>query len=283
MFKRDDRFFDVPRTARLTTIGRVELPILYYEASNVVALFRASRAGAERLLDRTGLVPQVDRRGDAIVALSFYDYRRTSIGPYREVGTALLALPRGVRQPRLGVAEMLTPARWRTSGAYVVDLPVTTPAACAAGREIWGYPKFVTDISYETGRRDFAGVVFEPVAGPAVDRAGARRIVTLRGGLGPGLAAPPLGVVTYSVLGDRSIRTTVTVRGRVHLRPAASLRLEVGPSGHPMAENLRTLGLSEGQDGSRPGIVFETDRFQSILPAGVSAPMAPEPAARAWA
>ena len=31
-------------------------------------------------------------------------------------------------------------------GIWVVDLPVTTKEAQAAGIELWGYPKYVTDI-----------------------------------------------------------------------------------------------------------------------------------------
>jgi hypothetical protein len=276
MFARRDRFFEVPRTTRATSGGPVDLPILYYDASNVVALFRASRAGAEALLEGTGLRPQLGRDGQAMVALSFYEYRRTSVGVYNEVGTAILALPRDARQSPLGVAEMLAPARWRTSGAFVVDLPVTTALANAAGREIWGYPKFVTDISFRLSGRDVESVVYEP-GSEASAQTRRRRIVALSGRMGPGLPAPPPGVTTYSVLQRTLMKTLIDVRGRVTMRAPGSVGLEIGQSAHPMARNLRTLGLGGLVDGGRstPDLIIETDRFQSILPAGVAVTVEP--------
>jgi hypothetical protein len=259
-----DRFFDVPRTTRATSEGPVELPIFYYDVSNVVALFRASRAGAERLLAGTGLVPQLGADGSAIAALSFYEYRRTTVGVYNEVGTAVLAMPRGARPPRLGLADMFTPTAWRTAGAYVVDLPVTTAAANAAGREIWGYPKFVTDISFRLRGREVETTVWDPGSPAGGPRT---RIVTLAGRLGPGLPAPPMGIVTYTVLDGSLLRTCIDVRGMVRVHAPGSARLEVGPSTHRMAENLRTLGLAE----ACPSMVVETDRFQSRLPPGNAA------------
>ncbi len=268
MLGSSDAFFRVPRTTRETSGGPVELPILYYDASNVVALFRASRAGAERLLEGTGYEPQLGLGGSATVALSFYEYRRTSVGVYNEVGTAILAVPRGARQPRLGVAEMLAPARWRTAGAFVVDLPVTTPIACAAGREIWGYPKFVTDISFYLRKRDFESVVYEPGGRGLGSVATANRIVSVSGHLGPGLPAPPLAVVTYTILDGMQVKTYIDVRGTVSVRAPGSVTLDVGASDHRMARNLRVLGLGEGK--VRPSLVMATARFQSVLPEGVA-------------
>jgi hypothetical protein len=262
-FLRGERFFDVPRTTRSTSEGAVALPILYHEVANVVALFHVSRDGAEGLLEGTGLAPQLAPDGRALAALSFYEYRRTSIGPYNEVGTTLLVRPQGARPSRLGIAEMFAPPRWRKGGAYVVDLPVTTAAASAAGREIWGYPKFITDISFRLAGRELACSVFDPDSAPQGQR---ERILALRGRLGPGLPAPPMGIVTFSVLDRMLWRTDIDVRGSVMVHTPGSVQLEVGPSRHRMAENLRTLGLT----GTRPILVIETERFQSRLPAGAA-------------
>jgi hypothetical protein len=247
------------------------LPILYYDASNVVALFSASATGAERLLRGTGLVPELGVLGDgtsALAALAFYQYRDTSLGAYHEVGTAILARPRDARARQLrgplGLAELFAPMRWRTTGLFVVDLPVTTAAADAAGRDIWGYPKFVTDISFLLRGRDVESTVYEP--GPT---SGAHHapIVTLRGQAGPGVRVPSPSLVTYTMLDGRLLRTCIDVRGSMNLRFAGSVKLEVGPCAHRMAENLRTLGLAR----ARPAWVLETDRFQSRLPAGAVA------------
>jgi len=249
-----DRFFRVPRTVQRTSQGLVDLPILYYDVRNVVAIFEARRDGVEAVLAGTGLVPGVlTRRDGALVGMSFYEYRDTSVGVYNEVGTAIFAVRQGERRPRLGIADLYRPVRRRQLGAYVLDLPVTTPLANAAGREIWGYPKFVTEIPFAREGRRVETAVLDP------DGQGA--ICTLSGAMGPGIPGPPLSLMTYTLLEGSLIRTHVDVRGTVEAHGAGSVSLRVGSSRHRMAENLRTLGLEE----ARPLFLMATDRFQSKL------------------
>lgn len=253
--RHDDRFFRVPTATRLTSEGPISLPILYFDVVNVVAMFDAPLAGASLLLEGTGLTPAVVG-GRAAVALSFYEYLDTSVGVYNEVGIAILATRRGEAMPRLGWADMMVPPPYRTLGAYVVDLPVTTAVANAAGREIWGYPKFVTDIAFRLHGREFEGVVADP--------SGAEPILTLAGRMGPGVPAPALSVVTYTLLDGELVRTHIDVRGAVSLSGPGTLRAHAGASSHPMADHARALGL----DGARPRLVLSTRRFQSKLHAG---------------
>ncbi|MEI8257515.1 MAG: acetoacetate decarboxylase family protein, partial [Deltaproteobacteria bacterium] len=231
-------------------------PILYRDVSNVIALFLARREGVRDVLRATGLVPAVVVGDRALVGVSFYEYRNTTVGVYNEVGTAIFALREGERAPRLGLADMYVPPRWRTVGAWVVDLPVTTAAANAAGRELWGYPKFVTAIPFRMRGRDVETSVLDPETRAP--------IVTLAGRMGPGLPAPPLGLMTYSRLDGALVRTHIDVRGWVTAHPAGTVRLSVGPSTHGMAERLRALGLVD----ARPVLLLRTDRFQSKLHAG---------------
>lgn len=250
-----DDFFRVPRTLHHTSAGLVELPILYRDASNVVALFEADRRGAERLLEGTGLEPEVGRGDRAMAALAFYEYRDTTVGVYSEVGTAIFARKRGDRGLLPGIAELLIAPRKRRVGGWVVDLPVTTEAANAAGRELWGYPKFVTAIDFSLRGRSVRSAVHLP------GREGT--ICELSGTMGPGSRAPAVSLVTFTQLDGVLVRTHVDVRAktRAHLRGDVTLR--VG-SGHRMAENLRALGL----DGARPVLLLVTERFQSLLHAG---------------
>lgn len=255
--QQEDRFFQVPRTVQRTSEGLVDLPILYYDVSNVVALFEADLEGVREVLRGTGLVPGIVSRGRAMVGLSFYEYRRTSVGTYNEVGTAIFAVPAGERPPRLRLAEMMRPLRRRKLGAYVVDLPVTTAAANAAGREIWGYPKFITEIPFELRGRSFRCAVMDP---DVPDQA----ICEIAGSMGAGVPAPPMSLLTYTQLEGQLIRTPIDVRGAVMARGPGELTLRVGPSEHRMARNLHTLGL----DGAKPTVVMSTDRFQSKLHPG---------------
>lgn len=249
-------FLAVPTTTRPTSSGPVELPIRYQDASNIMALFGAPVAGAAALLEESGLEPAIVAGGQALVGLSFYEYRRTSIGDYNEVGTAIFARRPGGPGAVLGLAELLLDPRRRRVGAWVVDLPVTTEAACAAGRELWGYPKFVTGIDFSLSGRELHGRVREPD--------GEKAICELSGHAGPSVPVPGFSILTYSRLEGELLATPVDVKApsRVHL--PGEVRLRVGPSAHPMAAHLRTLGL----DGASPLLLVVTGRFRSLLHAG---------------
>src|SRR5262249_3999010 len=109
---------------------KCSLPIRYFDVQCLVAAFLTDLDRAAELLKDTGLlaVPQED--GKAIVLLYCIEYRISDIGPYNEVGLTVLSTAPGDPIPAV----------------YVVDLPVTTAVATRAGREIWGYNKFVAAI-----------------------------------------------------------------------------------------------------------------------------------------
>jgi hypothetical protein len=253
-----DRFFDVPRTTRQTSEGPVELPILYYDVSNVIVLFTARLAGLRAVLADTRLEPVLAGPLHGVVGLSFYEYRETTVGVYNEVGTAIFCVREGERSDPLTFAELLRAPAQRRLSTYVLDLPVTTAAANAAGREIWGYPKFVTPISFHLEGRDFDASVGAP------DDSG--DLCRITGRMGRGVPVPPLSLVTYSHLDGALVRTHIDVRGPVMARAPGSLRLEVSGSRHAMAAHLRSLGL----EGARPFLALTTYRFQSILHEGVT-------------
>ena len=252
---RTDRFFSVPRTVHNTSAGLVDLPILYYDVRNVMALFSVEVEAAAKVLAEADLEPAIVR-GKAVVGASFYEYRRTTVGVYNEVGTAIFALRHGEQAPFSGLVDLLRAPERRRVGAYVVDLPVTTREAWAAGREIWGYPKFITQIPFELEKDRVKSSVRDPDDGST--------ICELAGTLGGSVPAPPLSLMTYTRLAGALVRTKIEVRGRVKLHAPGNVVQEVGSSAHRMAQNLRTLGL----DGARPRLVMVTDRFQSKLFAG---------------
>ena len=137
-----DPFFAVPTMKTTTSAGDVELPILYYDNSCVFALFTADPDGVAAKLAGTGLIPALRIGQRPVVAMGLYEYRQTSIGSYNEVGIGILVYPERYKRSRsvAGWAQLLRRPDRRDQGTYVIDLPVTTQAACAAGSEIWGYP-----------------------------------------------------------------------------------------------------------------------------------------------
>jgi hypothetical protein len=252
----NDRFFDVPRITRTTGEGDLEFPILYYDNSALFAFMLADRSRVATLLAGTGLRPALTHGGKAIVGLAFFEYRETSIAPYNEVGLTLPVYRVGAKPAHpIDLLELFIDPRRRQLGFYIIDLPVTTSTANVVGREVWGYPKFVTEIPLSFGASRFEGSVLDPQG---------QLILTLAGDLGPGLPLPGFDLLLYSELEGRWLRTVVDVDSRFRTSLGRSLRLTVGPSKHRMADNLRALGL----DGARPLLVQATDRFRSRLNLG---------------
>jgi hypothetical protein len=256
MNQRNDPFFDVPKTTATTTEGEVHLPICYFDASHYMALFRVDAAKAAATLQDVPLEPVLVAR-KAVAILSFFKYRDTTLGPYHEVGLALLVTPQGQGQTLGSFTDLLQQTRRESLGSYVLDLPVSTPLAKAAGCELWGYPKFVGQLPIELDADRFRAQVLDPDG---------RLILELAGDRGHVLPeqVPSLALVTYSLLGGQLLRTRVETRATCQTSGGGSLKLAIGDSSHRMAKDLADLGL----DGQTPRLFQTTENFQSLLFAG---------------
>lgn len=243
-------FFDVPTVRQDTSQGTVEMPIRYYDASAVTLLYRVPEGAAAPLLEPHGLRAMSDRKGRATVAVTWFDYRRTSIGPYNELAVTVMAAPSSAR--RGGLRDLLSP--YGLAGGFIVHLPVTTPIANAAGREIWGYPKIVAEMPV-----DFRNEVM--VASLSHE---GRRVVSARVPLQRGVMVPTPDISTLSVQGGRVIRTTIRTRCPITLTRGKGAQLTVEAPDHPVGYALEQLRVGE-----HPTAVLWTHRFQSILPFGV--------------
>jgi hypothetical protein len=255
-----DPFFQYPQTTVATTEGPVALPILYYDDSQCMGLFLVDHAAAQAMVSDRGLEAVRVAGGKALAGVAFYEYRETSIGVYNEVGVAIAVVPAATPAPALPLLSMLGSLDKGRVGFFIVDLPVTTAAACAAGREIWGYPKFVTPIQFSLEGARFSGAVADP--------AGAGNIVEMSGDAGFGTPGPILNLILYSRRDSALLRTLVNTRGGGRTCLAGSMRLRVGASQHPMAQRLRALGLAD----ARPALVMHSRRLQLRLNAGAVLP-----------
>lgn len=262
MHTHDDVFFQVPQSVVSTSEGAVALPIMYYDASALYAFFLTGADRVAGVLGSPRLTPAVTFGGRSLVAVACYEYRDTSVGAYNEVGVAACVSVDGERLAFGGWPDLiatLTRPEQRRVGMHVLDLPVTTGAANAAGREIWGFPKFVTQIAYHHSGRRFDCTVAAPGGGT---------LMALGGRTGLPVPVLPTSLALYSELDGQLLRSTVNARGRSWLASGRGLRLRAPGGGHPMSRHLEVLGL----DGCAPLAVTWTHHFQSRLNAGVAAP-----------
>jgi hypothetical protein len=212
------------------------LPIRYFDVQCLVATFLAAPDRASELLESAGLQPTLQEDGRAVVDLYCIEYRKTDIGPYNEVGLTVRA-----KAPGDPIAAN-----------YVVNLPVTTAMADRAGREIWGYNKFVAAIDVNSEGKTFSTVL----------RDSDHEIIgALDGERSVSAPAPATDILTFSLDQGRLIKTTIRVLTPSLASSGDSFVLKVGTSRHPMTANLRTLSL----DGARPVLIHYTDSFQALL------------------
>ena len=251
-----DPFFQYPRKNVNTSEGDVAMPILYYDSSQVMAFFWVDLEKAQPLIE-DGL-DVVSFGSKALVGLSFYKYRETSIGSYNEVGVAIACVPTGVKVPKFPLLSLMKNVDKAQLGFNVIDLPVTTPAACAAGKEIWGYPKFVTGIDFDLNKRNFRGVVRNPDD--------EKNIVKIEGSFGPGIPCSIIDLILYSNHQGDMLRTLVNIRSKGRISLPGSMKVTLGERNHPMAQRLASLGL----ENAKPAFLMSTSGLQLRLNSGAS-------------
>lgn len=264
-----DPFFNVASKAVSTSEGPVELPILYRSVRNLNAFFLVDRMLLQAALDEAGafnLRPTCEWSGKALIAIACFEYRDTTIGPYNEIALVIAVVRKHVK-PRLGhwlqaLRDAENPSR--EMGWFVVQMPVTTTAACTAGREIWGFPKFVSAIEFDRSGRCVGVSVSDPDHPDDYSRA----IMDLSGDLGVGIPGPSISLMVYTQCKEQWLRTAINVRGGARLHAGGGFKLHIGASAHPMARTMIDLGLQ----GASPIIVTYTDTFQSRLNGGVALP-----------
>ena len=220
---------DAPATSYVIQGRTVSLPVLVRDATSMSAMFVVPAAAVRRLIPCPQLqVPELFP-GRTVCVLAAIQYRDNDLGQYNEVSVAFFVQP-GTRPPT-PFFGMLAGFRRRTMGAYIHRLPVTTSFSRDAGRDIWGFPKTVDDITFRNdGAQCACTLVVDGthVLTLSMQRGGRRRMKDMP----QDAYAWRDGVLwkTPSVMGGDGVG--------MHLGGAG---LTLGT--HPIADELRGLGL----------------------------------------
>ncbi|TNY34562.1 acetoacetate decarboxylase family protein [Thermomonospora catenispora] len=203
--------------AHLIQGERVATPVRVRKAAVASAMFAVPAATAQSIIDYSGLRVVRPLPGRAVCALAFARYLEGDLGPYHEFAVTFL-----VRDPETGGA-----------GAFVHWLPVDQAFTLEAGRSIWGFPKLMAEIPAETTARGTRCAV-------KVDGRSAVAMSVRSGPPLPAVRTAP-SLVAFSCLDGVTRRIPWTVEpGGIRARPGGAV---VSPGDHPVAEELRRLGL----------------------------------------
>lgn len=246
-FENDSFFKPIQQKPRETSAGPCDLPILYNDASMVGVVYRVDTKKVTELLGSSSPFEPLLVFGKALCVVSAFEYRETTVGIYNEIGLAIL-VKRKDTSPSL--FRLVRDIRQQEEQALlVVNLPVTTKEARAAGFEIWGYPKYVTGIDTNFAA-DHTYVTLE-------------NEFTLKMGNPSGLRFRGLPIVNFTINEGHLVRTIIEVDHKVQFGAAGTVKLEIIGDG-PTANSIKTLGLAE----LSPTLAFRTDGMRSILPEG---------------
>lgn len=232
------RDLDRRPAGRWSILGReVVAPVVVRRAAQWSVQYLVPAAAAQRLVSPTGLEVTGPVPGRALMALAACRYDDTDLGPYHEVAVSFV-VRRHDGPARASATQRLRELATGMIGVYIHRLPVDQEFSCAAGRDIWGFPKSVTSIDID-----------EPGPGPAgsgtgtsvrlVD--GGSHVLTLSVAAGGRLRLPSQAPPTYSWADGVLRRTTWTTSAEGSSGRIGGATLVLGD--HPMADELRSLGL----------------------------------------
>jgi len=206
------------------------LPVIVRKARAAAATFVVPARAARALLPNGDLEIMEFAPGRTLFTLGGIDYIDNDLGDYNEVSMALYVRPRGAPRgiPYLGAWSDFLAGRAST---YIHRLPVDQGFTCAAGRGIWGFPKSVERIGFETdGERAQCRLEMD-----------GRHVLTLEAPRHGSRTLRDTAMTTYSYI-DGVLHGTAFRSGADGVgfsRGGAQLTL----GDHPIANELRTLGL----------------------------------------
>jgi hypothetical protein len=249
----NNHFFSEQQSEVEISAGKTLLPCFFRKVHYIVCLFKADKDLVEQRLNGTGLLPALKFGKSYMIAIGLIRYDDCDLGKYNEVIVAIPSIPERIKKPFNSWFNLVDTLKNRKVGQHILHIPVTSEFSRTAGQELWGYPKIVAPVEHIFNSSSLHSKVFDPQSNEL--------IMEVKGSLGFGIPSIPLSLLTYSFVDGKLLRTPVKVRGMMKLRLNHDLHLHVGSSAHPMANDLRLLGL----DGKKPMLVMDTEKFQSVF------------------
>jgi len=193
------------------------MPAVVRDASSGTALFLVARDVAQGLLPGDDFEVSEAAPGLAQMVLGFVDYRDNDLGDYNEAMIVFFVRPKASPEA--------------PEGTFIYKLPVDQSFTCAAGFEIWGFPKTVESIAieYASGR----ATCRLTMAGQHVFTLSLPRSAS-------GEDTGEMEMLTYSYAAG-PVATAFRQGGATAIADGAAVELELGT--HPLADELRRLGL----------------------------------------
>jgi hypothetical protein len=189
---------------------QIGFPVVVRQATSGAATFLVSAAAARPLLPGPEIEIAEVLPGRALCSIAAIDYRDNDLGDYNEVSIAFFG-------SRLGTT--------------IRHLPVDQSFTCEAGCTIWGFPKTVQRIDFDTGAQRATCTLFQD----------GRHALTLSLPRGGSRTLSDTRMTTYTRIQGIPHRTAFTSGAEGFGVRLGGAEIVLGSG--PIAEELRSLGL----------------------------------------
>ena len=220
-----------PRPSDYLIQGRnVTMPCVVRDARSATATWLVSARAAQALLAGPELEIAEVLPGRGLLSIACIDYRDNDLGDYNEVSIALFVRKRGDRKgvPFMGAAVDMMRGLLPT---HIVHLPVNQSFTCEAGQEIWGFPKTVDEIDFDTSEE----------RARCIWNKDGQNVLKISLPMGGSRNFPEQELCTYSYI-DGVLHRTSFVSSAENLGVRmGGVKMALGA--HPIADELRSLGL----------------------------------------
>ena len=220
-----------PRPSDYLIQGRnVTMPCVVRDARSATATWLVNARAAQALLAGPELEIAEVLPGRGLLSIACIDYRDNDLGDYNEVSIALFVRKRGDRKgvPFMGAAVDMMRGLLPT---HIVHLPVNQSFTCEAGQEIWGFPKTVDEIDFDTSEE----------RARCIWNKDGQNVLKISLPMGGSRNFPEQELCTYSYI-DGVLHRTSFVSSAENLGVRmGGVKMALGA--HPIADELRSLGL----------------------------------------
>ncbi len=226
----------------------LKLPVFFHENTIMSIAYTASTNEVKKLLPLKKMKPIEVFPGRCLVAISAIEYRQSDLGRYNE---AVISFPITYDKQQIPFFTMMNQLRKNCYSSYIWQLPVTAEWPRLGGVELFGYPKFIADISFKETNDWLTCSIKEK--GELILSFSGRKLATKKG--------KRIKYVGYTLIDDLPLVSNSLQNNQEYAESMnkKDSSLELGTN-HPVSETLKSIKM-----GKKPFVYQYSPKNELIL------------------
>jgi Acetoacetate decarboxylase (ADC) len=208
----------------------IDLPVVVRKARNAFATFIVPAKAAQAWIAKSGFEVVEIWPGKAIMQVVGVEYFDNDLGDYHEAGFSFYVRQPGSKKGLPLIGGLMDIIRGRAA-SYIHLLPVNQDFTMHAGRFIWGYPKWNTEVEITEENNELVTRFSDQ----------GKHVFTLRSALGGNTKIEGQKQLSVAVRNGIAYKTLGVANGTGAKFGLGGKPIELGD--HPIADELRKLGL----------------------------------------